>query len=99
MRRVTLAGCLFLFAAAALAQQPAPPMPALFYVHEEIAKPSMITEYEKTTKEFGAMVRGASIPFFYDAYSTSDFHYYFITRMNSAGYLDTMMKTFMVDLP
>ena len=99
MRRLSLALSLFLLAGALAAQQVPMAMPPMFYVHEEVAKPSMIGEYEKVSKEFGAMMRGAGIPFYFDAFSTSDFHYYFILPMTSAGDVDKIMQIFMVDLP
>jgi len=79
--------------------QQAPAPPALFYVHEEVAKPSMVAEYEKTTKEFGATLRGANVPFYFNAVATGDFHYYFVLPMKSFGDVDKIMQMFMVDLP
>jgi hypothetical protein len=100
MRRSCLALFLVLSAAALAAQQaPAPEPPPLLYVHEEIAKPSMIADYERISKELGAAMRGANIPFHYDAVSTDDFHYYFVLPMKSFGDVDKIMQTFMVDLP
>ena len=96
MRRLGPAIVLALCAVTAAAQQQAP---AFLYVHEEVAKPSMLMEYEKTAKEFGAMMRGANIPFYYNAVSVDDFHYYYVTPLKSFGDVDKMMQVFMVDLP
>jgi hypothetical protein len=97
MRRLLWA-LVLVFSAAALVAQPAP-QPPLLYVHEEIAKPSMVADYESTTKELGAMMRANSIPFHFMVTSTDDFHYYFLLPMNSFGDIDKIMQTFMVDLP
>lgn len=99
MRRLSLYLLLILCATALVAQAPAPTPPALLYIHEEIAKPSMVADFEKTTKEFVAMLRGANIPFYFDVLSTDDFHYYFVLPMKSFGDIDKIMQTFMVDLP
>jgi hypothetical protein len=69
------------------------PAPQLFYVHEEIAKPSMLAPYEQTTKEFGAMMRdNTQPPFVFDAYSTDDFHYYFVLPMKSFADIDATQR-------
>lgn len=59
----------------------------------------MIADYESTTKEFGAMMRGANIPFHYDVISSDDFHYYYALPMKSMGDVDKIMQIFMVELP
>lgn len=94
MRRLGWALLLVLSATAAAAQT-AP----LLFVHEEIAKPSRIADYEKTTKELVAMLRGADIPFYFNVSSSNDFHYYYYLPMNSFGDVDKIMQTFMTDLP
>lgn len=97
MRRLVLASLLVLTAATAIAQSPS--QPPLLYVHEELAKPSMLAEYESTTKEFGAMLRGAGIPFYFSVSATDDFHYYYYLPMTSFGDVDKIVQTFMVDMP
>lgn len=99
MRRVSLSLALTLFAFTLFAQQEAPPAPRLFFVHEEIAKPSMIAEYEKGSKEFGALMRGANIAFHYDAISSDDFRYYYLIPLKSFADVDRMMHMFMVEAP
>jgi hypothetical protein len=97
MRRLLWA-LLLVFSAAALIAQPAP-QPPLLFIHEEIAKPSMLGDYESTTKELGAMLRANNIPFHFDVASTDDFHYYYFTPINGFADLDKIVQTFFVDLP
>lgn len=97
MRRVLPSLFLLFLAATVLAQQPAPP--TLLYIHEEVAVPSKIADYERTTKEFGAMMRGANIAFHYDAFSTDDFHYFYVMPMKGMGDVDRIMQIFMAELP
>lgn len=99
MRRVLPSLVLLLLAATVLAQQPAPAPPALFYLHEEVAVPSKLADYERMTKEFGAMMRGAGIAFHYQAFSTDDFHYYYILPLKDMGDVGKIMQLFMVELP
>lgn len=98
MRRVLASFFLLCLAGTVLAQQQ-PAAPALLYIHEEVAAPSKIADYERTTKEFGAMMRGAGVAFHYEAFSTEDFHYYFVMPMKSAGDVDKIMQLFMAELP
>lgn len=62
--------------------QTVPPGGQLFLVHEEIAKPSMLAQYEATNKEFIALVKQhrATMPhFFFQGYQGDDLSYTYFT--------------------
>ena len=59
----------------------------------------MVADYERMTKEFGAMLRGTNTPFYFNVVAADDFHYYFVLPMKSFGDVDKIMQLFMVDLP
>lgn len=91
MRKVALALLVSLFLPGIVAAQNAPTM---YYVHEEIARPSMLGPYEATTKEFGAMMRANNQALYFNAFSTSDFHYYFVSPIRNFADVDRMLAVF-----
>jgi hypothetical protein len=65
------------------------PAPQYFVLHQEKAKPSMVKEYESTTKEFVALVKAnkAKMPHFsFNAFASPDFLYSYVSPIpNMAG--------------
>ena len=69
----------------------------LFVIHQEFAKPSMVAEYEATTKEFAAMVtrNKATMPHFsFAALSSDHFVYTYVARIPNYGGIDGIGQDF-----
>jgi hypothetical protein len=80
--------------AAAEAQAPAG---QYYVVHQEVAKPSMLKEYEAASKEFVAMVKAnkAKMPHFsFDCIVSPDFTYTFVTPVPNFAGLDAINADF-----
>jgi hypothetical protein len=89
---VILAG--ILAAQSAFAQAP---QGQYFAVHQELAKPYMIKEYEATSKEFVAMVKAnkAKMPHFsFDCIASRDFVYTYVAPIPNLGGLDGITADF-----
>ncbi len=100
MKQSLLALALVLSPVLAHAQNPpaAPPKPQLYVVHEEIAKPSMLAQYESTTQEFFKTLSQAKVDpavFSIRTYVTPDFHYLFVAPIEGFGGMDKIMSVFM----
>ncbi len=99
MKRSLLALALVLIPFVLSAQNPpAAPKPQLFVVHEEIAKPSMLAQYESTTQEFFKMLTQAKVDpavFSIRTYATTDFHYLYIAPIDSFAGMDKIVNVFM----
>jgi hypothetical protein len=83
-----------LAAGAAGAQTPAP---QYFVLHQEKAKPSMVKEYESTTKEFVALVKAnkAKMPHFsFTAFVSPDFLYSFVAPIPNMAGMDSINGDF-----
>lgn len=94
------AKCTVLFAAALLAGAlalPAADMPQgqLFLIHEEIANPSKLADYEATSKEFLGVFKahGQSFPS-YDVVMTDDFSYFFIVPIKTMADVSAVPAAF-----
>jgi hypothetical protein len=77
--------------------QTAPPQPQLFVVHEEIAKPSMLAQYEATSAEFFRMLAQAKVDpkvFSVRGYMSPDLHYVFVSPIANFGGMDKIMGMF-----
>lgn len=64
--------------------------PRLFVVHQEIADPSRIADYEATTKELVAALgqhKISSFPLNFEVVQVDDFSYYYVSPM-AGGYAD-----------
>lgn len=64
--------------------------PRLFVVHQEIADPSRIADYEATTKEFVAALgqhKISSFPLNFEVVQLDDFSYFYVSPM-TGGYAD-----------
>ncbi|MFQ6113666.1 MAG: hypothetical protein ACE5NG_06195 [bacterium] len=71
------------------------PKSQLFIIHEDVVKPSMVSEYEAATKEFVAklaehQMTGSS--YYYTAFVDNDFHYYYVTPVENLAAIDNMEK-------
>ena len=85
-----------LIAAAATAHAQAP-AGQKYVIHRELAKPSMIAQYEATSKEFVAMVKEnrAAMPHFsFNALQGEDYSYSFIAPISKMGDMDLIMDEF-----
>lgn len=82
-------------AAPAGAQQPQPPRYLL--LHQEVAKPSMVAQYEAAAKEFIALVKAHrdKMPhFFFETLMAPDFTYTYVLPLASMAMLDTVNAEF-----
>jgi hypothetical protein len=68
-----------------------------FVVHQEVAKPSMVKEYESTSKEFVAMVKAnkAKMPHFsFNCLASPDFTYTFVAPIPNMAGMDAINGDF-----
>ena len=71
--------------------------PKLFVLHQEIVKPSMVPQYEQTTKEFLALVqqhRSASPSFSFTAFAGHDYVYSYVAPIQSFASIDGINSGF-----
>jgi len=61
-----------------------------YVVYEDIVKPSMIMQYEETTKNYMALFAEQQYPYPMNVYSTDDFHYFIVTPLENFTELDSM---------
>lgn len=84
---------LFLLLAPVLAfAQATPPKPQLYWIHEEIARPSMLAQYETVTREIlTAFTEKKADPkvFGMQLFTTNDFHYVYVVPISSWGAMDS----------
>jgi len=94
VRAGILPALLSLSASVALAQEP---KPQHFVLHQELAKPSQVAEYEATSKEFVAMVKKhkAVMPHFsFDCIQSPDFTYAYVAPIKSMADMDAINAEF-----
>lgn len=75
----------------------APVKPKLFLIHEELARPSMLREYESTTTELlTALTEKKADPkvFGMNLYMTPEFHYIYVMPMSNWATLDSFWPAF-----
>lgn len=65
----------------------------LYFVEEIVIKPSMVDKYEAHTKEALELCEKYGIPFPFYAFTTDDFHYYFVWPIESYASLDSLFKS------
>ena len=101
MKRFPIAAVVSLGAAVAvLAPTPGgtqTPAPQYFVLHQERAKPSMIKEYESTTKEFVALVKAnkTKMPHFsFNAFVSPDFLYSYVSPIPNLAGMDAINGDF-----
>lgn len=71
--------------------------PSLFVLHQEVAKPSMLKQYEETTREFTAAVHRhheLSPAFSFTAVSGDDYLYTYVTPIKSMTDLESIYAGF-----
>lgn len=96
MRRFLLTAVAFSLAATPAFSQPAQPAPYLV-VHQEVAKPSMVAQYEAASKEFVAMVKAHKdkMPHFsFTCLMSPDFTYTYVVSMPNIGTMDAINAEF-----
>ncbi len=90
--------CLLCMPMAVLAQTPAPAPPQMFIIHEEVARPSMIGQYESSTRDLLAALsekKADPAVFRWTAFSTPDFHYLYVAPIANFAGVDTMTQGWM----
>ena len=68
-----------------------------YYIHQEVVKPSMIKQYEDTSREFAAFVRAnqQTMPHFhYVGFAGDDFTYTFVAPISKMADVDAVMADF-----
>jgi hypothetical protein len=100
MKRSVLASlaCIALALPALAADPVAPVKPQLYLIHEEIARPSMLVQYESTTNELlAAMTEKKADPkvFGMNLYVTTDFHYVFVVPIANWASIDGFQQSWM----
>jgi hypothetical protein len=83
-----------LSASVTLAQEP---KPQYFVLHQELAKPSQVTQYEAVSKEFVALVKKhkALMPHFsFDCIQSPDFTYNYVSPIKGMADLDSIIAEF-----
>jgi hypothetical protein len=66
----------------------------LFYLMEFVVSPSTVAEYEKAQKAFSTAAAQHNYSVGYTAYSTNDFHYYYIIPIDNFAGIDALMKEY-----
>ena len=64
----------------------------LFLIQDVVVKPSMVSEYEAVVKEWTAQFKKHKFPYPCAAYSTNDFHYYFLNPIKNYADVDNWEK-------
>ena len=101
MKRIPIAAVVSLGAAVAVLAPTTggtqTPAPQYFVLHQERAKPSMVKEYESTTREFVALVKAnkAKMPHFsFNAFVSPDFTYSYVSPIPDLAGLDAINADF-----
>lgn len=87
--------CVVLMAGSAFAQMPSGQW---YVIHTEVVKPSMVKQYEATSKEFVEMVKAnqASLPDFrFFGSQSDDFAYTYVVPIENMAGMDAINKQFM----
>lgn len=64
----------------------------LFFVEEVVVKPSMLSVYEAAIKEMVAYSSNHKYQYPWYAYSTNDFHYYYVFPMENLSEIENIFK-------
>ena len=99
MRRLHLSlfVALAVFATAPLLAAEEAAQPAFYVLHQEVARPSMLSAYEQTTKEFISLVQqhhAKSPSFSFTAFAGDDFVYTYVTPVKSFADIDAIYTGF-----
>ncbi len=93
-----LAVALLAVCAPVLRAQDTPAQGRLLLIHEEVANPSKIAEYEATSKEFIGLLKQhnmTGVPFDFNAIMTDDLSYYFVAPVASFADAGKVSEGFM----
>jgi len=69
------------------------PKAQLYLVDDVVVKPSMLMEHEAAMKEMIALTAKHNYPFPWYAYSTDDFHYYYVMPVEDFADVDKLFNT------
>jgi hypothetical protein len=84
---------LILFSLRAFSQEM--PKDKLFYVHEEVARLDKIDQYNKSGKDFSAMMKSMKLDVPYiRASETDDFHFFYMVPLNNYADIDKLSDAF-----
>ncbi len=98
MKRALAVICLLFLAVSVSAQMALGPKPELYVIHEEVARPGMLAQYEATTRELFGMFSEQKVDpkvFAASAYMTTDMHYLFVAPIANFGGMDAINQVFM----
>ena len=98
MKTALVSACLLLLAFAANGQPAPGPGAQMFLIHEEIARPSMLAQYESTTRDLlGAFTEKNADPkiFGMNLFVTTDMHYIYVVPIANWAALDTFQQSWM----
>ena len=70
------------------------PKDQLWIVHEEVAKLDMIPQYEKTSKEWSALMHEGGLDLTFYALQRNDLHYYYVGKIANYADIDLMNGKF-----
>lgn len=97
MKKTLAVVCLLFLAVSVSAQMASMPKPEYYLIHEEVARPGMLAQYEATTREFLNMltqqkadpkVMGMNL------YTTTDMHYLYVVPIANFGGVDAINQVF-----
>jgi len=97
MKRALAVVCLLFLAVSVSAQMAPMPKPEYYLIHEEVARPGMLAQYEATTREFLNMLTEHKIDpkvMGMNLYTTTDMHYLYVVPIASFGGVDAINQTF-----
>jgi hypothetical protein len=95
MKRLALAALVLLGSLSALAVEP---KPALYVIHEEVANPSMIPQYEAATRDLVKAIADKKTDdpaFRFNTFMTGDMHYVYVLPIANYGAMDAMNTAWM----
>lgn len=98
MKRGLLALLCVLSLTLSVSAQMAPPKPEFYLIHEEIARPSMLMQYESTTRELlKTLAEKNADPkiFTMNLYVTPDFHYLYVVPISNWAAIDAFQQSWM----
>lgn len=98
MKRALTSLSLLFLASSVCAQMATPPRPELYLIHEEIAKPSMVMQYESVTRELlNTLAEKNADPkiMSMNLFTTTDLHYVYVVPISSFAGIDAINQQFM----
>ena len=88
----------FLFLAVSVSGQATPEKPQYFLIHEEMAKPSMLQQYEGASRDLVAAFKEKSADpkvFIVNVFATTEFQYLYVVPIANWGGLDVFQQSWM----